>query len=338
MSFTADIYKEIHADIAKQGSVSAPQAMRKITEKSGIDIAFAIHVASGMRAAYFSIGKSSAKKAFPRWKGIDIQIVTLPAYGKNCNYVGLTQLPQSESYIFEIVVEDLRSELARAPKAGDALHIIYAVLTKWKDFFLSDKDLLMSPERQQGLYGELLFLEECLEELGESAVSHWAGSNDETHDFYIASNAVEVKTTGTQAPYFAHISSEYQLDNSDVPGKLFLRFYAFRKSQSTGEKLPEIIARIRQHLFASQNTLQQFNTKVQKYGYLDEAAEHYTTGYFVRDHYYFGITEGFPRIIKKEIPAGIADLTYAVGISQCMPFAQERSVVFTMLKGGTVDA
>ena len=70
--------------------------------------------------------------------------------------------------------------------------------------------------------------------------------NDETHDFYIASNAVEVKTTGTQAPYFAQISSEYQLDNSDVPGKLFLRFYAFRKSQSTGEKLPEIIARIRQ--------------------------------------------------------------------------------------------
>lgn len=62
MSFTADIYKEIHADIAKQGNVSAPQAMRKITEKSGIDIAFAIYVASGMRAAYFSIGKSSAKK------------------------------------------------------------------------------------------------------------------------------------------------------------------------------------------------------------------------------------------------------------------------------------
>ena len=109
MSFTADIYREIQADIAKQGSISAPHAMRKTTEKSGIDIAFAIHVPSGMRAAYFSIGKSSAQKAFPRWKGIDIQIVSLPAYGKNCNYVGLTQLPQSESYIFEIVVEDLRS-------------------------------------------------------------------------------------------------------------------------------------------------------------------------------------------------------------------------------------
>ena len=38
MSFTADIYKEIQADISKEGSIFAPQAMRKITEKSGIDI------------------------------------------------------------------------------------------------------------------------------------------------------------------------------------------------------------------------------------------------------------------------------------------------------------
>ena len=338
MSFTADIYKEIQADIARQGSVSAPQAMRKITEKSGIDSVYAISVFSGLRAAYFSIGKSTAKNSFPRWKGIDIQVVSLPAYGKNCNYVGLMQLPQSESYIFEIVAEDLRSELARASKAADSLSIIYAVLAKWKDFFQSDKDLLMSPERQQGLYGELLFLEECMEDLGESAISHWAGSNDETHDFYIASNAVEVKTTCTQAPYSAHISSEYQLDNSDIPGKLFLRFYAFRKSQSTGEKLPEIVARIRRYLLASQNDLQLFNSKIQKYGYYDKAAEHYTTGYFVRDHYYFVVGEGFPRIVKKDIPTGVADLSYAVAVSQCMPFAQERASIFIMLKGGIIDA
>lgn len=338
MSFTADIYKEIQANISKEGSISAPQAMRKITEKSGIDIVYAMYVSSGMRAAYFSIGKNSTKKSFPKWKGIDIQIVTLPAYGNNCNYVGLTQLPQSETYIFEIVIEDLRSQLAQASSPTDALPILYTVLAKWKDFFLSDKDLLLSPERQQGLYGELLFLEECLADLGNSAVSHWAGSNDETHDFYIASNAVEVKTTGTQAPYAAHISSEYQLDGSDVPGRLFLRFYAFRKSQSTGEKLPEIVARIRQALSASQDVLQQFNAKVKKYGYLDEVSEHYTTGYFIRDHYYFGVIEGFPRIIKKEIAVGISDLSYSIAVSHCMPFALEKKDVFTMLKGGTMNA
>ena len=53
----------------------------------------------------------------------------------------------------------------------------------------------MSEERQQGLYGELLFLGECLDSQGVGAVSHWAGSEDETHDFYFGPHAVEVKTT-----------------------------------------------------------------------------------------------------------------------------------------------
>lgn len=66
--------------------------------------------------------------------------------------------------------------------------------------FAADKELVMSEERQQGLYGELLFLGECLDSQGVGAVSHWAGSEDETHDFYFGPHAVEVKTTSAQAP------------------------------------------------------------------------------------------------------------------------------------------
>ena len=338
MSFTADIYKEIQADIAKERNISAPQAMRKITEKNGIDIVFAIHVNSGTRAVYFSVGKITTKKPFPKWKGIDIQIVKLPAYGNDCDYVSLTQLPLSEGYIFEIVAEDLRSELSTAPEASEALSVIYAVLTKWRDFFQSEKDLLMSPERQQGLYGELCFLEECIDLLGSSAVLHWAGSNDETHDFYIASDAVEVKTTSVQAPYYAHINSEYQLDGSDVPGRLFLRFFALRKSQSSGERLRDIVKRLRQKLVVDPNMLLQFNAKILKYGYLDEVAELYVSGFFVRDQYYFDVSDGFPRIAKRDLPAGVADLSYSISVAQCISFATDKASVFTRLRGGTVDA
>lgn len=104
----------------------------------------------------------------------------------------MTQLPFSAGHIFEFVVEDLRTEIEKATSSKEALPILVSVLTKWKDFFQADKDLLMSPERQQGLYGELLFLEECIEEMGEAAIVHWAGSGDETHDFYINSHSVEV--------------------------------------------------------------------------------------------------------------------------------------------------
>lgn len=337
MSFTADIYKEIQADIAKHGHAPAMHAMRKITVKNGVDIVFSVNVISGMRAVYFCIGEVTSKGQFPRWKGINIEIVKLPAYGTNRNYVELTQLPLSAGYIFEIVVENLRIEIEKIDKQADALSTLVAVLSKWREFFQAEKDILMSSERQQGLYGELLFLNECLDEIGDEAISHWAGSNDETHDFYIAANAAEVKTTSSQAPYFAHISSEYQLDDHDIPGQLFLRVYALRKSQSSGEKLSEIVARIREKLFEKQTCLQQFNSKVQKYGYLDEAAEYYTTGYFVRDNYYFLVSDGFPRMVKTVVPNGVADLTYSISVAQCMPFALDRTTVFTILKGGAVN-
>ena len=148
---------------------------------------------------------------------------------------------------------------------------------------------------------ELLFLNECMNFHGAEAVLHWAGSEDETHDFYFGPNAVEVKTTSVQAPYFASISSEYQLDNGDVPGKLFLRFYAFRKSHSEGEKLPELIAEIRGKLGENLSMMQKFNEKLKKYGYFDEAED---------------------------------DLTYRV-IMSCMPYAQDTQLVLELLKGGS---
>ena len=192
----------------------------------------------------------------------------------------------------------------------------------------------MSEERQQGLYGELLFLSECLDSQGSKAVPHWAGSEDETHDFYFGPHAVEVKTTSAQAPYFACISSEYQLDNSDIPGKLFLRFYALRRSQSGGEKLPERIAAIRSRLCEDVSVLQKFDEKLKEYGYFDEAADSYTVGYYQRDLYCFAVDNGFPKITKEAVPMGVADITYRVSIMLCMPYAQDIKSVFEVLKGG----
>lgn len=126
----------------------------------------------------------------------------------------------------------MRRQLKAAKCNADSLPVIINVLAKWKNFFASNKELVMTEKRQQGLYGELLFLSECLDSYGLESVSHWAGSEDETHDFYFGSHAVEVKTTSMQAPYFASISSEYQMDNSDLPGKLFLRFMHFVQAKA----------------------------------------------------------------------------------------------------------
>ena len=324
MSFTADIYKGILFDISAGTSQTSPFAMRLVKFDNGIMVAFAVNIATRMRSAFLSVTSEVPKSKFPHWKGVEIETATLPAYGIDTPFVGLSQLPNSASDIFEIVVEDLRSQLEVAENTEESLSVIIRVLTKWKEFFAADKELLMSEERQQGLYGELLFLSECLDSQGLSAVSHWAGSEDETHDFYFGPHAVEVKTTSVQAPYFASISSEYQLDNGDIPGELFLRFYALRKSHSGGERLPERIAAIRGKLYEDISVLQKF----------DEAADSYTVGYYQRDLYCFAVDNGFPKITKEAVPLGVADLTYCVSIMHCMPYAQDIKSVFEVLKGG----
>ena len=254
MSFTADIYNEILSDMFSGTGQTSPFAMRLVKFDNGIMVAFAVNIATRMRSAFLSVTSEAPKSRFPHWKGVEIETATLPAYGINTPFVGLFQLPNSASDIFEIVVEDLRSQLETTENIEESLSVIITVLTKWKEFFAADKELLMSEERQQGLYGELLFLSECLDSQGVGAVSHWAGSEDETHDFYFGSHAVEVKTTSTQAPYFASISSEYQLDNSDIPGKLFLRFYALRRSHSgvkncRNELLPFVAGCVKMYRF-----------------------------------------------------------------------------------------
>ena len=143
-----------------------------------------------------------------------------------------------------------------------------------------------------------------------------------------------MKTTSAQAPYFARISSEYQLDNSDIPGRLFLRFYALRRSNSGGEKLPERIAAIRSRLYEDVSVLQKFDEKLKKYGYFDEAADSYTVGYYQRDLYCFAVDNGFPKVTKETLPLGVADLTYRVSIMLCMPYAQDIKSVFEVLRGG----
>lgn len=333
MSFTTDLYNSIAEDIHKGTAGNALYATRLLTYPNGVRIVYAINIISNMRSAYFVVGEGASKKAFPSWKGINIELVKFPIYQIDQNCVGLTQLPQSADYIFELVIEDIRMHLEAIESSDFALRSVISILAKWREFFQTDRDLLLSEIKQQGLYGELLFLEEVISKLNVSMVNSWAGCSEETHDFYLSSNAIEIKTSSKQAPYTAHISSEYQLDTHDVPGKLFLRYYALRRSHSGGERLLDIITRIRATLSEHSTLLLRFNEKLQKYGYYDEVADLYEIGYYLRDTYTFQVVDGFPRIIKSDLISGVSDLEYAISITQCIPFAIDAECLLNELKG-----
>lgn len=74
----------------------------------------------------------------------------------------------------------------------------------------------LSPEKQTGLYGELLFLESCLTAMpAESAIGAWKGCAPNEHDFVLPGVCFEVKTTRTEKRHHK-IASLEQLE--PLPG------------------------------------------------------------------------------------------------------------------------
>ena len=66
MSFTADIYKEICTDIAKNSRPNSIYAMRMLKLSNGINIAFSINTLTYMRGAFFSVDARATANQFPR--------------------------------------------------------------------------------------------------------------------------------------------------------------------------------------------------------------------------------------------------------------------------------
>lgn len=332
MSFSSKIYQNIFQDLQNAPEKDNTHAMRLVQCENDVQIVYAVSPENRMRELLISIEAPKESVKFPRWHGIEIKTAQLNQYQHGKYYVLLEQLPESEGYIFEIVVEDLRIAITKIISESDSLNTIYSVLQKWKTFFQSDKELLLSPERQQGLYGELLFLDECIQHIGSRAVVLWTGCENEIHDFYFSTHAVEVKTTAKKAPYYARISSEYQLDNHDVTGKLFLRFYALRKSSSGSASLVEIISKIRSQLSESMFFLSQFNEKLKKYGYWDELSELYSTYYHIRDTITFEVEQKFPCITKSDLPKGVSKVVYDVSINQCASYERKNEAICLLMK------
>lgn len=332
MSSTGEIYNALLQEIQKKTLAPNEIINKKYTCMNGIGLIYSIFSGIRMRALAIPADKTLYEGQFPVWKGVKIELASLPEYDDPSQlYVILQQMPGTEAYIFEIVAEDLRRTVEKMISSNSIMDAVLNVLTKWRVFFSSGRIPVLTASEAQGLYGELMFLKELLLRFGANAVNAWYGEKN-THDFYIGQHAVEVKTSDKQAPYYAHINSEYQLDDSDVNGHLYLKMYALRSDRSGGQRLPALIKMIRDLLRLDEAVLSIFDEKLEAEGYLDAAEDYYSNGYTVRDTYLFEVRSGFPRLIKKDIPKGIYHIEYDVSVSEGMNCAVEDDEFFRKLE------
>lgn len=316
-------YKEILNDLNNPENKDCHHLNRSILLPNKIRILYIIIAASKQRMIAVKIpNEHISLSSFPKWKGIEFKTGTISDYDnydQGNNYVIISQSHGCDSSIFEVIANDISEELYKAKNTAKTVECIKSTINKWKQFFSLNSDIVMSDAAQMGLYGELLVLKKLICQFGEKAVGYWCGAEKETHDFYLFGSAVEVKTTASKSEIKVKISSEHQLDCTDIEKNLVLYVNIIRKSSADGEKLPALIDEIQSLL--SSEMKDEFDKKLFMYGYIPSFKDKYDICFYVRAKKIFWVNDNFPCITPKDLSTGISEVTYTLDLNVCTDFS-----------------
>lgn len=334
MNFLSKIFVEIINDFTKEEYKNQHILSRKYVFDNSIVCIMYYNNRLSTREVAFRLPKdfnSSVVSKFPNWKGINVVLSNIDYEKDNEIFIVFQQLPNYDSFIYETVIQDLIDDLLACIDTRTIINVIGKALTKWKQFFVMNNEAIMSDVKQQGLYGELILLNKLVKKYGDKALGFWTGCNGETHDFYINGDAIEVKTTSSNNGNVATISNEYQLDNNDVSGELYLMFASLRRSKTDGETVPEIVKRISDQI-SDIEAIEIFNEMLFKYGYIKNLSEFYQIGFREREIRFFHIKEDFPKITKSSIANNIGSVSYVINLDACDRFLVLESKFINRLK------
>jgi len=174
-------------------------------------------------------------------------------------------------------------------------------LVNWRQLLHSVT--LLSVERQVGLVGELWVLTRLILRAGAGALAAWTGPLGELHDFRLATDEFEVKTT-ISATRSHMINGEGQLVAS--PGhRLFIVSIQLEPAGTGGRSLPELIERVAGLLTHSPGVAERFQEQLANVGYTEGDSALYAERWQLRNQPHLVVAdETCPRITR----AGIVTL------------------------------
>lgn len=193
----------------------------------------------------------------------------------------------------------------------DAVYVALAHLRRWRAFLASGRTQGLSEDEVRGLFGELDFLMELSGKLPSvMAVEAWSGPQGGPQDFIFGDTAVEIKTIFGASRNSVRISSENQLAADCTT--LILGVVRLTSSGGVDDSM-SLNAKVQQVAGALNNAHaeEMFWTRIGSLGYSANPA--YDSPEFqVTNRRYFSVGQGFPRLIRSELPAGIVRVSYDI--------------------------
>jgi len=215
--------------------------------------------------------------------------------------------------IFHEFCQLLTSAVGSAQTQHEAHILIVNRCWRWHNFLHSRKNEMLSLSQQQGLFAELYFLKDFLfPHLGVAcALPAWRGPYDSPQDFIFDHCSIEVKSCSPNTSYLLDISSEFQLDETDLQ-RLFLVQFQISSNDEQGISLTDLIASIIDAIeLSAPSTQELFQSLITEAGF-SWIHDYSNNRWHVDKVISFAVKNDFPRITPTNMSPLIQRVRYSV--------------------------
>lgn len=236
-------------------------------------------------------------------------------------YFQLTLQRTENADIFYTLCNDLIEKTRTLSNINSVLNLIYSRLESWRAFLSKANRNLLSAQEVQGLFGELKFLEECIDKKHVSiraAVEGWQGPLSAPHDFVLGQSAIEVKSISGSQAESVRISSESQLTTHLEDLYLRVIFLAQDTECRTGLSLNSIVRNLKCKLIDN-DLISTFDGRLLDVGYID-IPEYDFPCFSVVSIRTYKVRDDFPRLTSESLPPGISEVSYNISFSSISEF------------------
>lgn len=234
---------------------------------------------------------------------------------------------QIDRDLFEGLCRTLASSLEHAADSASSLAVSLTHVRRWKTF-LAGRSQHLSAEEVRGLFAEITFLLELVDRKMSSnaAVEAWLGPERSHQDFIFGNTAIEIKSLSGKERNTVRISSEDQLES--LNDTLFLRIYRLSNlTDATGARsLNEIVTTVHARLDEA-DAIEELDRKLAAHGYAP-LPDYDQPRFVVSEVHSYRIGDRFPRLMRSQLPEGIASVAYDIRLEAIAPFECDGAAVF----------
>ena len=235
----------------------------------------------------------------------------------NCFVLELTDNTYND--LFNDLVVSLYQKVKNISDASECSTLFIQTFHKWSEFFDDEKFDRLNKDIIKGLFGELFVLKSFVQKSTlvniNDVLNSWTGPYDQGHDFVFDDKDIEVKTKDA-TKISIRISSEQQLDN--IIGKsLELLVLSVDSDLVEGGAISDLVDDIRVLINNRLGDTSILLKAIKQKSLTLKNIHDYDNFRFmpVKKALYDCLIDGFPKLIKDNLPKQISNVKYDINLS-----------------------